>query len=90
MNTQMVLEVGQQTIVSGLMVVSPVMLVGFTVGLVVSFFQAVMQMQEMTLAFVPKLLAICVALVIFGGWMVHQLVSFTQSLLIGIPQLIGL
>ncbi len=66
----------------------PVLVVGLVVGLVISLFQAVTQIQEMTLSFIPKILAMGVALVLFGPWMLHTTVAFTSGLLIDLPQYI--
>ena len=67
----------------------PILLVGLVIGLVVSVFQAVTQIQEMTLAFIPKVLALVVVIVIAGPWMLNQLLSYTTDLWGSIPQLIG-
>lgn len=60
---------------------APVLLLGLAVGLLVSIFQATTQIQEQTLAFVPKILAVIVALLFFGSWMLRNLVDFTTSIL---------
>ena len=57
----------------------PALLLGLVVGLLVSIFQAVTQIQEQTLALIPKIIAIVVALMIFGGWMLSQMVTYTQG-----------
>ena len=67
----------------------PVLLVGLVVGLVISVFQAVTQIQEQTLTFIPKILATAAVIVIGGPWMLDQLVAYTQDLYSAIPQLIG-
>jgi flagellar biosynthesis protein FliQ len=59
------------------------------VGLVVSIFQAVTQIQEMTLAFIPKILAVGVVLAVAGPWMLGQVISYTAQLYGGIPGLVG-
>jgi flagellar biosynthetic protein FliQ len=71
-----------------LLVSAPVLLVGLIVGLVISLFQAVTQVQEMTLVFVPKIVACLVALVAALPWMINLLVSFTHNLFINIPNYI--
>lgn len=81
MTPNFVLEIGKDTIMTALYVVGPVMLVGFVVGVSVSLFQAVTQIQEMTLAFVPKLIAIGAALILTGNFMLQKLMLFTHKML---------
>jgi flagellar biosynthetic protein FliQ len=67
----------------------PLLLVALVVGLAVSIFQAVTQIQEQTLTFIPKVAAIAAVIVVAGPWMLGQIVSYTQSLYEQIPSLIG-
>ncbi len=67
----------------------PLLLIGLAVGLVISVFQAVTQIQEQTLTFIPKILATIVVMVVGGPWMLDQLLSYTRDLWLSIPQLIG-
>jgi flagellar biosynthetic protein FliQ len=67
----------------------PLLLAGLVVGLIVSVFQAVTQIQEQTLAFIPKIIAIAAVLVILGPWMLNQLLGYTTELWGGIPQIVG-
>lgn len=83
MTTELVMQLVRETVITALTVVGPIMLVGFVVGMTVSFVQAVMQIQEMTLAFVPKLFAIGCALILFGGWMLEKLSGYTVGVLGG-------
>jgi len=71
-----------------LLVSAPALLVSLVIGLGVGLLQAVTQVQEQTLAFVPKLVAVAIALVVGGAWMGGELVRFTSSLWTAIPQLI--
>ena len=57
----------------------PALMLGLVVGLMVSVFQAVTQIQEQTLALIPKIIAIVAALMVFGGWMLGQMVNYTQK-----------
>ncbi|MGC6418174.1 MAG: flagellar biosynthesis protein FliQ [Bradymonadia bacterium] len=57
----------------------PALLLGLVVGLMVSIFQAVTQIQEQTLALIPKIIAIVVALMVFGSWMLSQMVAYTEG-----------
>jgi flagellar biosynthetic protein FliQ len=67
----------------------PLLLVGLAVGLVVSLFQAVTQIQEQTLSFIPKIVGVALVIVVLGPWMLNQLVSYTQNLFISIPGMVG-
>ena len=89
MNQDVVIHLGMQMLTLALKVALPMLLVGLVVGLLVSVFQAVTQIQEMTLAFIPKILAIAVVFVVAGPWMLNQLVSYTAQLYSGIPSLVG-
>jgi flagellar biosynthetic protein FliQ len=66
----------------------PILGFGLVAGVLVSVFQAVTQIQEMTLSFVPKVLSVAAALVLLGSWMLQQLITFTVQLLSDIPQLV--
>jgi len=67
----------------------PLLLVGLTIGLLVSLFQAVTQIQEQSLSFIPKIIGVAVLIVVLGPWMLHQLVAYTQNLFQQIPNLAG-
>ncbi len=70
---------GQQSIVTVLMLGGPVMLAALVIGTLISLFQAMTQIQEMTLVFVPKILAVFLVLLLMGGWMLEQAVNFGTS-----------
>lgn len=80
METPEVLDVSREAIVVLLKLSAPLMLTALAVGLAVSLFQALTQIQEMTLAFVPKILVIFVALMVLMPFMITTLVTFTQGL----------
>ena len=67
---------------------APILIVSLAVGTLISLFQAVTQVQEMTLTFVPKLAAIALTIVLSGGWMLQQLTDFTRQLFQSIPSLV--
>jgi flagellar biosynthetic protein FliQ len=67
----------------------PLLLVGLIIGLLVSIFQAVTQIQEQTLSFIPKIAGLAVALVVAGPWMLGQLLTWTEELYGQIPNLVG-
>ena len=70
-------------------VAAPILIVGLVVGLIISIFQAVTQIQEQTLAFIPKILALAGVLIVGGPWMLNQLLSYTTDLWSRIPALVG-
>lgn len=90
MTPQSIIELGRETIMTCLMVAGPIMGVGFVVGLLISFVQAITQIQEMTVAFVPKLIAIAFSIVVFGGWMLKVLMDYTIKLLGGFQNFLSL
>lgn len=79
MNEGIVMDLARQGILVTLMVTLPVLAVALFTGLAVSVFQAVTQVQEMTLSFVPKLIGVGVVLIAMGGWMLQTLVQFTHT-----------
>ena len=89
MNQDVVINVAMQAMEVAFKVAMPLLLVGLAIGLVVSVFQAVTQIQEQTLTFIPKILATIVVMVVGGPWMLDQLLSYTRDLWTSIPQLIG-
>lgn len=89
MTPETVINLVQQTLEVTILVSAPLLLTALATGLVVSVFQAATQINEMTLSFIPKLLAIFVALVLAGPWMLNLLVDFTRRLFEGIPGMIG-
>ena len=89
MNTDVVVSLATQAMQLALKVALPLLLAGLVVGLVVSIFQAITQIQEQTLAFIPKILAIAAVLVIAGPWMLNQVISYTNDLYSGIPHIVS-
>lgn len=85
MSLDFIVGIMAETIWVTLLVSAPVLIVGLVVGVVISLFQAVTQVQEMTLVFVPKIVACLVTLVAALPWMINLLVSFTHNLFINIP-----
>lgn len=69
-----------------MVICAPVLGLTLLVGLIINIFQVVTQLQEMSLAFIPKLLVAGMTLIVFGGWMLGQLVSFARTLISNIPQ----
>lgn len=88
MSQEMVIDLGIEAIRVALMISAPVLLLGLLVGLIVSIIQATTQIQEQTLSFIPKLIAIALALLVFGPWMMNMMYSFTVNLFENIPNYI--
>ena len=78
MDTGTVINIARQTVWIIVKTAVPVLLVSMSVGLVISLFQTLTSIQEQTLTFVPKLLAIMIALMIMGNWLLNEIVSFMQ------------
>jgi flagellar biosynthetic protein FliQ len=83
-----VLSLGREAIFTALIVAAPMLLLGLITGLVVSIFQAVTQIQEQTLTFIPKILVSAFALLFFGPFMLAMLTSFTSRVFSNIPQFV--
>ena len=81
MNQGDVLKLAQDSIRTVLLVSAPMLIISLIVGLVISIIQAVTQIQEATLAFVPKIVAVLLSLVIFGPWVLKVMTQFTLDLL---------
>jgi len=80
MSIEIVNEIIKQALITVLLASAPAMFVGLIVGLVISVFQAVSQIHEVTLAFIPKIIAIFIALIIFGPWIINVVVKFTMHI----------
>jgi flagellar biosynthetic protein FliQ len=89
MNEDTVVNLATQAMTLALKVAGPILIVGLVVGIVVSLFQAVTQIQEQSLSFIPKIVAVGLVIMLLGPWMLTQIVDWTQNLYMSIPQLIG-
>ena len=89
MSPETVVTVGRQALEVTLMLAAPLLLTALAVGLIVGIFQAATQINEMTLSFIPKLLAMAAMLAITGPWMLRTLVEYTRNLIESIPGMIG-
>ncbi len=88
MTPDFIVGFSRQALEATLMLAMPMLGLGMIVGLAVSIFQAVTQIQEMTLAFVPKILAVMLGLLVFGPWMLQKLLGFTEGIFVNIPNYI--
>jgi flagellar biosynthesis protein FliQ len=77
----------RQAVELTLLISLPMLGIGLVVGLMVSVFQAVTQIQEMTLTFIPKIVAVLLGLLLFGPWMIRKMMAFTEYVITTIPQL---
>jgi flagellar biosynthetic protein FliQ len=89
MTPQMVVAIGREALMLTVMISGPLLLFALVIGLIISIFQAVTQIQEMTLTFVPKILAVALALLIFLPWMINMATDFTRHMFELIPTLAG-
>ena len=89
MDPQTVITLAQQALYTAVLLSAPMLLASLAVGLVVSILQAATQINEMTLSFIPKLLAMIATLIIAGPWMIAYFVDFMRRLYGSIPSTIG-
>ncbi|SJZ64465.1 flagellar biosynthesis protein FliQ [Selenihalanaerobacter shriftii] len=89
MSEALVIELGRKSLLKVLMVTAPMLGLGLLTGLAVSIFQATTQIQEQTLAFIPKIIAVLGAMIIFGPWMLTTLLDYVHNLFINIPSYVG-
>ena len=89
MTDSSILDIATQTMIVALKLSAPILVTALVIGFAISLFQAMTQIQEFTLAFVPKVIGIGVALILSGNWMLHTLIDFTVDLFARIPALLG-
>lgn len=88
MSGDLVIQYGQEALWVVLLVSAPMLGLGLIVGLLVSVFQATTSIQEQTLAFIPKIIAVFVAILIFGPWMLRIMVEYVTNIFVSLPQII--
>lgn len=88
MTPQDAITISQEAVKITLLLSGPVLLVGMVVGLFISLFQAVTQIQEMTLTFVPKIVAVMLTVLFLASWMIAKMVDYTHNLITSLPMLI--
>jgi flagellar biosynthesis protein FliQ len=89
MNQDTVINLATQGMTLALKVAGPLLLAGLVIGLLVSIFQSVTQIQEQSLTFIPKIIGVAAIMVLLGPWMLGQLISYAQTLYLSIPQMVG-
>lgn len=80
MNESLIIDVAREAVMKIILVSAPMLLISLIVGLLISIFQTVTSIQEQTLAFVPKILAVFISLIIFGPWLLNQMVELVNTL----------
>ena len=85
MSPELILSMGQRMLEMAFILAAPVLIVTFLVGLIISILQSATQIQEMTLSYIPKLIAAYITILILGAWMLNKLLDFTRELIINIP-----
>lgn len=88
MTEEFVITLGRQALLTVLMVAGPILAMGLVAGLLVSIFQATTQINEQTLTFIPKIVVVLVAIVLFGPFMYHNMLSFAQTVFAKIPEMV--
>ena len=89
MSGELVIQMAQEALMMVLIIAAPMLGLGLTVGLMVSVFQATTSIQEQTLAFIPKIIAVFVAILIFGPWMLSLMVEYVTNVFLNLPRYIG-
>ena len=89
MSSEFVLTLAERGIITILLVAGPILLLALAVGLAVSIFQATTQIQEQTLAFIPKIVAVLVGIVVLGPWMLSKLLSYTTDIFQNLTRFVG-
>ncbi|NHM29808.1 flagellar biosynthesis protein FliQ [Neobacillus terrae] len=89
MSPETVISIAERGIYTVLMVCGPLMLIALVVGLIISIFQATTQIQEQTLAFVPKIIAVMLGIVFFGPWMLSHMLSYASEIFSNLTRFVG-
>jgi len=88
MTPMQVITLSQDAMTLTLLISAPMLLIAMVVGILIALFQAVTQIQEMTLTFVPKILAVMLGMLFFASWMLIKITDYTTDLITRIPDLI--
>jgi flagellar biosynthetic protein FliQ len=89
MSPDFVIQVAEQGIYTVLIVCGPLLLIALVVGLLISIFQATTQIQEQTLAFVPKIVAVLLGMILLGPWMLSHMLSYTNDIFSNLHRFVG-
>ncbi|HWR43153.1 flagellar biosynthesis protein FliQ [Sporomusa sp.] len=88
MSGDMAIQIGRDALAMVMLVSAPMLGLGLVVGVLVSVFQATTQIQEQSLAFIPKIIAVFVAILVFGPWMLSLIVDYTREIFLSLPNMI--
>ncbi len=88
MTSDMAIQIGRDALYMVMLISAPMLGLGLLVGVLVSIFQATTQIQEQTLVFIPKIVAIFIAILIFGPWMLSLMVDYTREIFSSMPNMI--
>ena len=89
MDAASVLDLAQDALIVAAKLAAPILVTALVVGFAISLVQSITQIQEVTLSFVPKAVAVAIAMIVCGQWMIAEMVSFTTDLFSRIPALVG-
>lgn len=88
MSSDMAIQIGRDALTMVMLVAAPMLGLGLFVGLLVSVFQATTQIQEQSLAFIPKIIAVFVSVLVFGSWMIKLLVNYAREMFLILPNMV--
>ena len=89
MSPEAVLDIGTQGLIVAAKLAAPILITALVVGFAISLLQSITQVQEVTLSFVPKIVAVGIALLIAGNWMISEMIAFTNDMFERIPMLLS-
>ena len=84
MSETLILDIGREAVMVSFLVIAPVLGITLVIGLIISLFQALTQIQDMTLTFVPKLIAVGILMLYLGGWMLTIMLEYTQRIFLNL------
>jgi flagellar biosynthetic protein FliQ len=88
MSGDLAIQIGREALTMVMLIAAPMLGLGLLVGILVSIFQATTQIQEQTLVFIPKIIAIFIAILVFGPWMLSLMVDYTREIFMSLPNLV--
>lgn len=88
MSNDFAIQIGRDALSMVMMVAAPMLILGLLVGVAVSIFQATTQIQEQSLAFIPKIIAVFIAILVFGPWMLSIMVGYTREIYMSLPTMV--
>ncbi len=89
MNAETVIALAERGVYTTIVICGPLLLLALVVGLIVSIFQATTQIQEQTLAFIPKIVAVLIGIIFFGPWMLTKMITYTSQIFSDLTRFVG-